>query len=217
MKCYIGSAASKTGFSSRFSVHRHHLERNQHHNKHLQASWNKYGKDNFIFVPLKECKPEECIEWEQFFIDIYKPEYNKCQQAGNTLGYKHTEESIEKFSSSYLLISPAGKIVEGTNLSKLCRDNKLGLENICAVIKGKRFQHKGWTNNFENYLILKKYGSFKSYNQLVEKTFKVISPDNEVITVFGVTQFAKEHSLDPRRLSELKFRQKQEYKGWKLL
>lgn len=45
-KIYIGSAKR---FKERFSGHISSLKNNKHQNKHLQASWNKYGTDAFVF------------------------------------------------------------------------------------------------------------------------------------------------------------------------
>ena len=43
---YIGSAQS---FARREWQHRYHLRRGDHKNPHMQASWNKYGEEAFVF------------------------------------------------------------------------------------------------------------------------------------------------------------------------
>jgi len=43
---YIGSAKE---FKERVRNHLNSLKKNKHHNKHLQASWNKHGPDAFMF------------------------------------------------------------------------------------------------------------------------------------------------------------------------
>jgi group I intron endonuclease len=50
-KYYIGSAES---FARREWQHRNDLKRQVHKNPHLQASWNKYGGDAFVFEILEE-------------------------------------------------------------------------------------------------------------------------------------------------------------------
>jgi hypothetical protein len=41
--------------------------------------------------------PNKCIDRENYCFKLLKPEYNILQEAGNSLGYKHTEEArIEK-------------------------------------------------------------------------------------------------------------------------
>lgn len=56
----------------------------------------KYGHSNFSLSILEYCEPDKCIEREQYYIDLFKPEYNILQTAGSSLGYKHSEEAIEK-------------------------------------------------------------------------------------------------------------------------
>ena len=48
-KCYIGSS---NDLIYRECMHFHKLKYNKHVNNHLQASYNKYGRDNFEFFRL---------------------------------------------------------------------------------------------------------------------------------------------------------------------
>jgi len=48
---YVGSAQS---FARSEWQHRYALNRNEHKNPHMQASWNKYGGDAFVFEVLEE-------------------------------------------------------------------------------------------------------------------------------------------------------------------
>jgi group I intron endonuclease len=54
-KFYVGSTMNTR---ERFRNHRKMLRSNKHHCKHLQASWNKYGEQTFIFH-IVETVPEE--------------------------------------------------------------------------------------------------------------------------------------------------------------
>ncbi len=98
-KVYIGSAVD---FIKRFRQHKCKLAKNQHHSKHLQYSWNKYGENNFKFdiIELVE-DPKKLVEREQYWIDYYKSYahefgYNIVPTAGSQLGYKHSEETLNK-------------------------------------------------------------------------------------------------------------------------
>jgi hypothetical protein len=42
------------------------------------------------------------LEREQYYLDNLRPEYNIVKTAGSTLGYKHTEESLEKMRNFVL-------------------------------------------------------------------------------------------------------------------
>ncbi len=100
-KVYIGSAARS--FQHRWKGHRVDLRRGKHHNKHLQAAWNEYGEENFIFRILEICDKEDCIEREQYWLDGFdacnrEKGYNRTPTAGSPLGIKHTDESKKIFS-----------------------------------------------------------------------------------------------------------------------
>jgi group I intron endonuclease len=53
----------------------------------------KYRYSNFSFEILEYCEPKKCIEREQYYLDLLKPEYNILKNAGSPLGFKHSEES----------------------------------------------------------------------------------------------------------------------------
>ena len=97
-KFYIGSAVN---LKKRKNQHFHYLRNNKHHNKPLQNSYNKYGESSFIFEIMCFCYKEDLIKNEQFYIDKYKPQYNICRIAGNTLGRKPTEETILKMKITH--------------------------------------------------------------------------------------------------------------------
>jgi len=79
-------------------THIHNLKNNKHCNYKLQRSFNKYGIDSFEFYILELIHNDKLIEREQYYINLMKPIFNICKIAGNTLGYKHTEEMKKEFS-----------------------------------------------------------------------------------------------------------------------
>lgn len=92
-KIYIGSAVNLSG---RKSVHFNALKNNKHHSNYLQKSFNKYGESYFIFTVIEYCNKDQLILKEQYYIDLYKPEYNINPIAGSSLGRKHTNITREK-------------------------------------------------------------------------------------------------------------------------
>lgn len=50
-KFYVGSTKDTR---ERFRTHRTRLRKNTHHSKHLQAAWNKYGEDCFVFEVVEQ-------------------------------------------------------------------------------------------------------------------------------------------------------------------
>lgn len=67
-KKYIGQSID---IDRRFKQHKYRLEKNKHHNPHLQNAWNKYGEGGFDFNILKCCKSEYLNRFEKMFIRIY--------------------------------------------------------------------------------------------------------------------------------------------------
>jgi group I intron endonuclease len=101
-KIYIGSSVS---IEKRWNEHRSDLRRNKHHSQYLQRTWNKYGEESFAFEFIEEVEAELLLEREQHYLDTLRPwerdiGFNSCRIAGNTLGFKHSEESKRKMSKS---------------------------------------------------------------------------------------------------------------------
>lgn len=96
---YVGSAVN---LSRRFKEHIYDLLKNNHHNKHLQNAWNKYGEGCFVFSVLEVVSDRETIyDREQFWIETIKPEFNMSKVSYNSrLGMKDTEETNSRKSLS---------------------------------------------------------------------------------------------------------------------
>ncbi len=103
-KFYIGSAVS---IHARFRQHRRLLSQNQHFNTHLQAAWNKYGENNFMFEIIESVPKELLMKAEQYWIDLCsvntsKIGYNKRLQASTNLGIKASEQTRKKLSLAHI-------------------------------------------------------------------------------------------------------------------
>jgi group I intron endonuclease len=55
----------------------------------------KYGYSEFQLEILEYCKTEDLIEREQYFLNLFKPEYNILTMAGSSLGFKHYLSTID--------------------------------------------------------------------------------------------------------------------------
>ena len=64
----------------------------------LQRHFNKYGETDLQFSVLVGCEKEDLLKTEQYFLDSYKPYFNNSPTAGNTLGFKFSEESKKRLS-----------------------------------------------------------------------------------------------------------------------
>lgn len=66
-KMYVGYAIN---LEKRKECHFNYLKVNKHHNYHLQNSYNKYGKENFIFEVLEECSVELLTSQEHYWATL---------------------------------------------------------------------------------------------------------------------------------------------------
>lgn len=99
-KKYIGSSQN---VYKRKNRHLSELKMLKHKNIKLQRSYNKHGKDNFIFYVLEFVENlTELITREQYYIDSEKPEYNINLIANSSLGVKRSDETKEKVRQANL-------------------------------------------------------------------------------------------------------------------
>ena len=110
-KYYIGSS---NNIEDRLKTHFRELKNNRHPNKHLQSSYNKYGKDNFSTSILEEC--DNIIEREQFYIDNsnWNMLYNKTRKAGGGGG--------DTTSKEYVLLDLDGNVLDRFYSGRILKD-----------------------------------------------------------------------------------------------
>lgn len=103
-KVYVGSATKN--MRTRWFRHRTLLRAGKHHNLHLQSAWNKYDEGSFEFSVILQCKPEDCISLEQWWINELcaadnKYGYNISPTAGSCFGVTHTNETKKRMSEAH--------------------------------------------------------------------------------------------------------------------
>jgi len=96
-KTYVGSTVNLTvRLGLRPSIK--HLTK---HKTPIHNALLKYGFENFTLEILEYCeKGVNPVTREQFFFNLLKPEYNILEQAGSSLGFKHSEETLEFFKNN---------------------------------------------------------------------------------------------------------------------
>lgn len=122
-KSYIGSANDlRTRFYVYFSPNR--LKNSK---MIIYKAILKYGYESFKLDILEYCEKDIILGREQSYIDLLKPEYNNLTFAASSLGYKHTDETLKKFS--------VRKISDETrtNLAKAAK-NRILSEEVKAKI-----------------------------------------------------------------------------------
>ena len=102
-KIYVGKSIQ---IEKRMARHKRILFNNEHFNKHLQNSFNKYGCDEFEFFVIEQTSPEHLIDREQHWVDHFlngEGVYNKMLDVricpgDSFLNCTHSIDTKEKMS-----------------------------------------------------------------------------------------------------------------------
>jgi group I intron endonuclease len=178
---YIGSAVSNK-FYSRFYKH---LLRGLG-NKNIAIDLERYGIESFAFIIL-EYFPEEVTKknnpnlmaLETYWIQTYKPTYNILLEAGNSLGYKHSEEVKQKMKDIYS--------DERRKHISLLNKNKSLPESVKALIREKALNRSEEVKN--------------KYRLASSKTVTLYNEDGTVYTQFvSIIEMGKYFECDRKTI-----------------
>jgi group I intron endonuclease len=137
-KGYVGSSKI---LNKRKSSHLWGLRHNKHKNPHLQAAWNQYGEENFIWEILEYCLPDNEILHirEQYWMDYY----NVCNPEK---GYNVEPDAIRRTHS----IETRQKIGDGNRGKLVSLETRKKQSEALLGPKHKYFGKKlpkEWHNN----------------------------------------------------------------------
>ena len=149
-KIYVGSAVN---VRKRWNLHLTYLRQQRHHSKHLQASFNKYGRESFIIELLEEVPREHLLEREQFYLNSLRPfdgtrGYNICPIAGSVLGVKRSATVREAMRQRMLGRVPWNKGIKRPPYSAQWK------ANIGAAMLGEKNHFFGKTHTDESKRII---------------------------------------------------------------
>lgn len=165
-KKYIGSSIH---VYKRRNRHFSQLKNNKHKNTKLQMSYNKHGKDVFIFHVLEFVDDKtKLIEREQYYINNEKPWFNINLIANSSLGVKRSEETKEKVRQANLGL----KHPEWRNKIK---SESQGGDNHWT--KNKKFSHESKVKMSESHKKLYQNG----YKNPVAKAIIELNSDGEIL------------------------------------
>jgi group I intron endonuclease len=193
---YIGSAVN---LKRRKSRHFSELRNKKHNNKRLQAAWDKYGEEAFIF---------EIVELVENLSDLYKTEdkwlcghvgtsycYNLgmaaispmlglCGEKSPTWGYKHTDEAKAKISEA-----GKGRVVSEETRAKrsaALKGREIPLEQRIRTSKTLSGEGKYW------------YGKKRpEHGVKVSRPVMAIDPAGNVATYPSITAMRQALGLTP--------------------
>jgi len=95
----------------------------------------KYGYSNFTLDILEYCEPSDLLAREQYYLDLIKPGYNLLSVAGSSLGFKHSEETLDKFKSRVLSDEARANLVASATGRVLSEDTKAKISAARSGIK----------------------------------------------------------------------------------
>jgi group I intron endonuclease len=177
-RMYVGSSYN---LFIRLQTHSNKLKNNTHYNKHLQNSYNKYTKDNFYCIVLQFCSFESLVDTEQYYINLYEPEFNKVKNVTQIHKFTLPEEIRKKISLSKL----GKKHSLERNLKKSLQNkgknhSLIHCEKISKSLTGKKLSeaHVEKLKNID-----------RSYNY---KKIRQLDLDNNVIHTFNSIKEASE-------------------------
>lgn len=142
-KKYIGKDIN---LPSRKYRHWHKLKNGSHNNPHLQASYNRHGKESFHYMILERCLPEDMVKREKYWIDYYDTKnpdkgYNMNDPEVGRLGMKLTPEHKAKISAS--MKGKVRSVDYRANISAAHLGKKCPPETIAKISIAKK--GKPWT------------------------------------------------------------------------
>jgi len=194
----------------RSGQHKHDLIQNRHGNPILQAAFNKYGEDSFVFQLVEAVlDSKSIIEIEQRYLDLHCDGqvtcYNIAFVAGSSLGVKRSIESIEKRKKSMVGKWGRRKGIPHPEYAKiLMRDTHFGLQNNLGTVYSEETKNK--------ISAAKKGVSIhrKKYCVTFIDPLGIVHPD-----IRDVKNFARAHGLHCDGLYKLVNGKYEVYHGWK--
>jgi len=210
-KIYIGSAKH---FKVRASQHRSSLVNQKHQNKHLQASWNKWGEDAFLFevVETVNGSTEERRKKEQKYIDnlIKEGKWN------NTFNFQKKVNQIQgKWSSTPEITSKKRSLLSKQRWKnpdfreKMCKIQK----NICNKNERKQMMSlhfkELWKTTKIRAKMLKNLELAREKAQTQNVREKISNTLKRRYVKENHPNFGKNHPLDTKRKIMLSSKNKQ--------
>ncbi|QOR59186.1 homing endonuclease [uncultured phage cr111_1] len=119
-KRYIGSSKNIYG---RLLKHFALLRHAKHENIILQNSWLKHGEEEFDWFVLEYCEEEFLTEREQYYIDLFKAEYNITRKVERNI---LSPESRKKQSQTRRRLIAEGKLAVNFNPKKTYQYDLMG-------------------------------------------------------------------------------------------
>ncbi len=104
-------------------------------NRLIDRALLKYGFSNFALEILEYTDINNVLEREQYYMNLFKPQYNIVETAGSTLAYKHTQESLDKMRDFILSDEVRDRKALSTENATAARRISIVVVNIKTKVK----------------------------------------------------------------------------------
>ena len=142
-RLYIGSAKE---FKERWNQHTASLRRNKHHNKYLQADFNKCGEETFVFevIEVIEGTKDDRIIVEQRYIDLHYDK-SKCYNLNKDASSPQGAKQLEKIYDNIQLLSPDLVLYTRVDsVTSFAKEHNLNPKCLWKLLNGQTPSTRGW-------------------------------------------------------------------------
>lgn len=187
---YVGSSPRLVRY--RWTEHRCKLRKGTHQSPPIQEAWNTYGEDAFRFILLEaiENDSEKCIEREQHWMNHFK---SQGLTLYNVMPYAGTNRGYKHTEKTRAKMSHS--------------------------FKGRRWtqeQRDRYKKQRANYRPEKSIAAAKARAELGEWP-PLLAPSGNVVRITNISEFCRQHGLDPSHLVKVLHGKRRIHKGYTLL
>jgi group I intron endonuclease len=172
------------------------------------------------------------IEHNSYINAINSNGYNMTLGGEGTLGYKRTEEIKKKISDINKNRAIRGKkfkvwneklgILDGNSIAEFCRIYKLECGQLAKLIRGDVFKYGEFLKYDGESTIdeaIEKYHTKKEQSMLVmgekhSKTYKLKSPNGDIVELKNLSKFCRDNDLNHRSIRHIIYGRCNFHKGW---
>jgi len=192
---YIGSSSVSLG--RRFSAHNRLLKLNKNPCVFLQNAYNARTTD-FVFEIVEVCERDQCIDREQYYLDILNPRYNICKNARSSLGRKSSEQSIKNLFEALRNFTDEDVILMFDLYNK-----NMKVTEIAKIVKCKPNNVSSILNKPKKYISVKEKYGLKILNKKTKYNgrFLITDPNGKEIIVDNLAKYARENNLESSNLN----------------
>lgn len=196
-KCYIGQTKE----------HRLIIRKASHHyrSKFSDFAFHKalrfYGKDNFKWEILEECKNSYDLDLaEEWYIRLYNSQYPN--------GYNHTKGGLGCYNPMF------DKNIKKKQRKSLLKVMKkyIGDNNVMKRPEVKKKHKKNILESMKRPEVIEKN---KIRNERQRKSYLVITPNREKIIIKGLNRFCETNNLNQGHMSSVASGKRKSHKGFK--